>query len=130
MRDPTDTCLSIFMHPLSTPHSYAHDLDDLGAFYKLYQRLMAHWHSMLPGRIHDVTYEKMVTDSETEIRALLNYCDLPFENGCLNFHETERTIRTPSAGQVRQPIYDNSIRRWKHYEKHLGPLINQLALRI
>ena len=124
VRDPTDTCLSIFMHPLSTPHSYAHELNDLGAFYKLYQRLMAHWHSMLPGRIHDVTYEKMVTDSETEIRALLNYCDLPFENACLNFHETERTIRTPSAGQVRQPIYDNSIRRWKHYEKHLGPLID------
>ena len=122
MRDPTDTCLSIFMHPLSSPHSYAHELDDLGAFYKLYQRLMAHWHSTLPGRIHDVRYEKMVTDSETEIRALLNYCELPFENACLNFHETERTIRTPSAGQVRQPIYDNSIRRWKHYEKHLDPL--------
>ena len=124
VRNPTDTCLSIFMHPLSTPHSYAHELEDLGAFYKLYQRLMAHWQSMLPGRIHDVTYEKMVTDSETEIRALLNYCELPFENACLNFHETERTIRTPSAGQVRQPIYDNSIRRWKHYEKHLDSLIN------
>jgi len=122
VRDPTDTCLSIFMHPLSTPHSYAHELEDLGAFYKLYQRLMAHWHSMLPGRIHDVTYEKMVTDSETEIRALLNYCELSFEKACLNFHETERTIRTPSAGQVRQPIYNNSIRRWKHYEKHLGTL--------
>ncbi len=124
MRDPTDTCLSIFMHPLSSPHSYAHELDDLGAFYKLYEQLMAHWHNMLPGRIHDVTYEKMVTDSEKEIRALLNYCELPFENACLNFHETERSIRTPSAGQVRQPIYDNSIRRWKHYEKHLGPLID------
>jgi len=123
VRDPTDTCLSIFMHPLSTPHSYAHELDDLGAFYKLYQRLIAHWHSMLPGRIHDVTYEKMVGDSDTEIRALLNYCDLPFEKACLNFHETERTIRSPSAGQVRQPIYDNSIQRWKHYEKHLGPLL-------
>jgi len=122
VRDPMDTCLSIFMHPLSTPHSYAHELDDLGAFYKLYQRLMAHWHSMLPGRIHDVKYEKMVGDSDTEIRALLNYCDLPFEKACLNFHETERTIRTPSAGQVRQPIYNNSIQRWKHYEKHLGPL--------
>ena len=124
VRDPTDTCLSIFMHPLSTPHSYAHELDDLGAFYKLYQRLMAHWHSMLPGRIHDMTYEQLVGDSETEIRALLNYCDLPFENACLNFHETERTIRTPSAGQVRQPIYNNSIQRWKHYEKHLGPLLD------
>jgi tetratricopeptide (TPR) repeat protein len=123
LRDPTDTCLSIFMHPLSTPHSYAHELDDLGAFYKLYQRLMVHWHSVLPGRIHDVTYEKLVTDSEAEIRALLNYCELPFEKACLNFHETERTIRTPSAGQVRQPIHSNSIRRWKHYEKHLDPLI-------
>ena len=124
VRDPTDTCLSIFMHPLSTSHSYAHELDDLGAFYKLYQRLMAHWHGMLPGRIYDVTYEKLVADSETEIRALLNYCDLPFEKACLNFHETERTIRTPSAGQVRQPIYNNSIQRWKHYEKHLGPLLD------
>jgi len=123
LRNPLDTCLSIFMHPLSTPHSYAHELENLGAYYKLYQRLMAHWHSMLPGRIHDVMYEQLVTDSETEIRALLNYCELPFEKACLNFHETERTIRTPSAGQVRQPMYDNSIRRWKHYEKHLGPLI-------
>lgn len=122
VRSPMDTCLSIFMHPLSTPHSYAHELENLGAYYKLYQRLMAHWHNMLPGRIHDVMYEQMVADSDTEIRALLAHCNLPFEKACLNFHETDRTIRTPSAGQVRQPIYDNSVRRWKKYEKHLGTL--------
>ena len=124
VRSPMDTCLSIFMHPLSTPHSYAHELKNLGAYYKLYQRLMAHWHKMLPGRIHDVMYEQMVADSDTEIRALLTHCNLPFEKACLNFHETDRTIRTPSAGQVRQPIYDSSIRRWKHYEKHLDPLLD------
>jgi len=121
-RNPMDTCLSIFMHPLSNPHAYAHELEDLGAYYMLYDRLMEHWHDMMPGRIHNVIYETMVTDSESAIRGLLDYCELPFEEACLNFHQTDRVVRTPSAGQVRQPIYQDSIQRWKRYDKHLGPL--------
>jgi len=77
---------------------------------------------MMPGRIHNVIYETMVTDSESAIRGLLDYCELPFEEACLNFHQTDRVVRTPSAGQVRQPIYQDSIQRWKRYDKHLGPL--------
>ena len=122
LRNPMDTCLSIYQQPLSNTHAYAHEIKDLGGFYKLYKGLMNHWHSILPGRIYDLRYETMVTDNETEIRKLLDYCELPFHENCLTFHKSERSIRTPSASQVRQPIYTTSIDRWKRYETQLSPL--------
>ena len=121
-RDPMDTCLSIFQQPLSETHAYAHDLKDLGMFYLQYRNLMQHWYTVIPGRIHDLRYEDMVTDSESGIRKLLDYCGLPFDEHCLKFHETARSVRTPSASQVRQPIYTASIGRWKNYESRLTPL--------
>ena len=117
-----DTCLSIFQQPLADSHAYAHDMADLGGFYRLYEELMMHWQSILPGRIHDLCYEELVSDSETEIRKLLDYCGVPFHDECLTFHKTERSVRTPSASQVRQPIYTASVERWKRYESKLSEL--------
>ena len=88
---------------------------------------MAHVDSVLPGRVHRVIYERMVDDTEAEIRALLAYCGLEFEHACLEFYNTERAIRTPSAHQVRQPIYKDSADEWRRYEKHLGPLKTALG---
>jgi len=122
VRDPMDTCVSIFQQPLSDAHAYSHDLKDLGGFYLLYKDLMAHWHKVLPGRIYDVRYENLVTDTESEIRKLLDCCGLPFHEGCLASHNTKRSVKTPSATQVRQPIYTASIGRWKRYEVNLSPL--------
>ena len=122
VRNPMDTCLSIFQQPLIDTHAYAHDLADLGGFYRLYQALMAHWCNVLPGRIYNLCYEDLATDSESEIRKLLKHCGLSFHYDCLAFHETKRSVRTPSASQVRQPIYTASIERWKRYETQLAPL--------
>ena len=122
VRDPMDTCVSIFQQPLSGSHAYANDLADLGGFYRLYKELMAHWYSVLPGRIYNLDYEALVNDSETGIRKLLDYCGLPFHADCLSFHKTKRQVRSPSASLVRQPVYTGSIGRWKRYESRLAPL--------
>lgn len=121
-RDPMDTCLSIFQQPLSKSHNFGNDLEDLGGFYRLYENLMDHWHGVLPGKMHDLCYEKLVADFEREVRDLLDYCDLKFDSSCLRFYDTERSVRTPSACQVRQPIYSNSVGRWRRYESKLASL--------
>ena len=122
VRNPMDNCLSIFKHLLAEPHAYSHDLEDLGAYFNLYRSLMRHWHETLPGRIYDLPYETLVANSENEIRKLLEFCKLPFEENCLQFHKTSRVVRTPSASQVRQPLYTDTINLWKRYELQLKPL--------
>ena len=122
VRDPMDNCLSIYKHLLADPHSYSHDLKDLGAYFNLYRDLMKHWHAVLPGKIYDLPYEKLVADSEKEIRGLLDFCTLPFDENCLHFHKTSRVVRTPSASHVHQPHYSDTIDLWKHYEQQLKPL--------
>ena len=122
VRNPMDNCLSIFKHLLAEPHAYSHDLEDLGAYFNLYRSLMRHWHEALPGRIYDLPYETLVENSEIEIRKLLEFCKLPFEENCLQFHKTSRVVRTPSASQVRQPLYTDTINLWKRYELQLKPL--------
>lgn len=121
-RNPLDTCVSIFSHPLADVHAYAHDLQDLGIYYRLYVRLMHYWTELLPGKIHTVCYEKLIGNTEKEVRRLLAHCELDFESQCLEFYATNRAVRTPSAGQVRQPIYATSIERWRCYEEYLEPL--------
>lgn len=121
-RDPMDTCLSIFQQPLADTHAYANDLADLGEFYRMYVRMMAYWHQVLPGRIHDLRYEDLIQDPEAEVGRLLDYCDLPFAKECLEFHKTNRKVNTPSASQVRQPLYKGSLGRWRRYEEQLAPL--------
>jgi hypothetical protein len=95
--------------------------------YRQYERPMSYWHSVLPGRILDVQYEEMVSDPETQIRRLLEHCELSWHPGCLTPHETKRPVNTASATQVNSPINTRSIGRWKNYEKHLGPLIEALS---
>ena len=125
-RNALDTCVSCYCKNLVSI-SFAHDLRTLGLVYCQYERLMSYWHSVLPGRILDVQYEAMVSDPETQIRRLLDYCELPWHPGCLAPHQTKRPVNTASAGQVNSPIYTRSIGRWKNYEKHLGPLIKALS---
>jgi len=126
IRHPLDTCISIYQHPLSQAHAYAHVFEDLSHYYLTQQRLMDHWQDALPGRIHYQRYEDTVEDLESNVRSLLSYCGISFHPACLEFHKTERTIKTPSASQVRQPIYSSSVGRWKRYAKQLAPLKDKL----
>lgn len=121
-RNPMDTCLSIFRNSFTGSFQYSHDLTSLGDFYSEYQKVMQHWHKVLPYKIYDVVYEDLVTNTEEEIRYMLNFCQLPFEEACLNFHQTDRQVITSSATQVRQPISTASVSAWKRYEKQLEPL--------
>ena len=83
---------------------------------------MDHWARVLPGRVLTVQYEEVVSDFETQVRRLLEFCGLPWQDACLRFYESDRPVRTPSAEQVRQPIYDRSVGHWRHYERHLDEL--------
>ena len=125
-RNPVDNCLSIFKLPFEESHSYAHGLESLGRYYRRYAGLMDHWHRIVPDRITTVVYEDLVADFEARTRRLLEFLDLPFSASVLAFHETRRIVKTPSASQIRQPIYSTSVGRWKKYRKHLGPLLEQL----
>lgn len=126
-RNPVDTCLSIFTRHFSEMHKYAYDMTELGRYYRLYFDLMAHWRSVLPGFMLDVKYESLIADQETETRRLLDFCGLPWNDACLSFYSAKRPIKTASVAQVRKPIYRSSVRRWKRYEAHLGPLLEALG---
>ena len=99
----------------------------MGRYYADYVRLMAHIDAVLPGRIHRVSYERMVDDTETEVRALIAACGLDFEPTCLEFHKTERAVRTPSSEQVRQPIFRSGTEAWQPFDPWLGPLKTALG---
>jgi hypothetical protein len=101
---------------------FSYDLRDIGLYYNDYLNLMDHFDSVLPGRVHRVTYENVVNDTETEIRRLLDYCGLPFEPGCLRFWENKRVVTTASANQVRRPIFREGLEHWRNYEPWLEPL--------
>ena len=100
---------------------------EIGSYYKQYTQLIAHWDTVLPGFVLRVHHEDVVDDLESQVRRILEFCGLPFEDACLNFHQTERTIRTPSAEQVRQPIYRSGLDQWRHFEHHLEPLKSALG---
>ena len=87
---------------------------------------MDHWHEVMPGRVLDVLYEEVVADLEGQVRRILEYCELDWEESCLSFHETSRSVQSASSEQVRQPIYTSAVNNWRHYEAHLGPLIETL----
>jgi tetratricopeptide (TPR) repeat protein len=123
-RHPVACCVSMFRQKFSKINLR---LSELGRFYRAYVELMAHFDRMLPGRIHRVFYEDMVANPETEIRRLIRHLELPFEESCLRFYETGRTIRTPSSEQVRKPISGEAVDHWRNFEPWLGPLINSLG---
>ena len=122
-RDPIDNCLSLFKNFFSSDHLYSYDLAELGQYYNLYLDLMEYWRNTLPGSIYDLSYERLVADQEVETRKLLEYCNLPWDEACLDFHKTRRIVNTTSNIQVRRPIYKDSVKLWKRYEKQLGPLV-------
>jgi tetratricopeptide (TPR) repeat protein len=125
-RNPADTCLSCFTNNL-VQIGFSCDLNAAALVYREYERMMSHWHSVLPGRILDVRYEDVVRSPEPEIRKLLAFCDLSWEPACLSHHRTKRVVLTASANQVRLPIYGTSVGRWRRYEAHLGGLIKVLG---
>jgi len=125
-RHPLDSCLGSFKQLFARGQPFTYDQFELGEFYLEYQRLMEHWHKVLPGKVLDVQYENVVEDLETQVRRILEYCGLPWDDACLRFWETDRAVKTASSEQVRKPIYSSAKHRWRNYEQHLGPLIEVL----
>ena len=126
-RHPLGCCFSNFRQHFARGQDFTYDLTDLGHYYSDYVRMMAYVDTVLPSRVHRVIYERMVDDTETEVRALLDACGLDFDPACLAFYETDRAVRTPSSEQVRQPIYRDSTEEWQRYADHLGPLKDALG---
>lgn len=128
-RDPRDIGMSCFFQHFSTDtHMFSYDLADCGRRIRETERIAAHWHRVLPLRCLDIQYETLVANLEGESRRLIEFLDLPWEPACLEFHRTARTVHTASLWQVRQPLYDRSVGRWRHYQRHLGPLFKELAI--
>jgi predicted Zn-dependent protease len=121
-RHPLGCCFSCFKQHFARGQNYTYGLEDIGRYYRDYVELMAHVDAALPGLVHRVFYETMIEDTEAEVRRLLAYCNLPFEQGCLKFYENERAVRTASSEQVRQPIFREGLQQWRHYEPWLDPL--------
>jgi tetratricopeptide (TPR) repeat protein len=126
-RHPLACCFSNYKQHFARGQHFTYDLGDLGRYYRDYVELMAHFDEVLPGRVHRVHYERLIDDTEAEVRRLLDYCGLPFEEGCLRFYENERPVRTASSEQVRQPIYREGVDQWRHFEPWLGPLKEALG---
>lgn len=128
-RDPLDSGLSNFFQNFTGKmyFPYWHDLGNIGFFYRQYERIMAHWHEVLPGRILDVQYEEMVADQEQMSRRIIDFAGLDWDDACLRFYENKRAVATASVWQVRQKVFSSSVGRWRDYEKHIGPLQRALA---
>jgi exonuclease VII small subunit len=118
-RHPLDACVGNYRQLFAQGKNHAYDLNECAEFYLDYIRMMDHWDEVLPGRVLKVSYEDMVTNFESEVRRLLEHCELAWEDACLNFHQTERAVNTASSEQVREPIYSDAVAYWKHYEAHL-----------
>jgi tetratricopeptide (TPR) repeat protein len=128
VRNPIDTCLSCYSKLFTFGLYFTYDLAELGRYYRAYSNLMDHWRSVLPREsILDVSYEDVVDDLEGQARRLIDYCGLPWDDRCLNFHETGRHVKTASSVQVRRPLYRTSVERWRRYEAGLRPLLDELA---
>ncbi|MFM5950151.1 MAG: tetratricopeptide repeat-containing sulfotransferase family protein [Novosphingobium sp.] len=121
-RHPLGCCFSNFKQHFAKGQAFSYSLDDLGRYYRDYVRLMDHFDRVRPGMFHRVIYERMVDDTETEVRSLLDFCGVEFEEACLAFHKTERAVRTPSSEQVRQPIFREGTEAWKPFSAYLDPL--------
>jgi hypothetical protein len=117
----------LFKEHFARAQNFSYSLETIGRYYRNYVELMAHYDEVLPGRVHRVIYESLVADTETEIRRLLDYCALPFEEACLNFHENARAVSTASAEQVRQPIFRGGLAHWRNFEPWLAPLAAELG---
>jgi hypothetical protein len=129
MRNPVDTCLSAYtkLFKDDMPHSY--DLGEIGRYYRKYEEVMDHWRAVLPeGVMMDIQYEELVADVENKARGLIEFCGLEWNDACLAFHESSRPVKTASVSQVRKPLYNTSVERWRRYGERLTPLIDALEM--
>lgn len=126
-RHPLGCCFSGFKQHFARGQNFTYGLEDIGRYYRDYVELMAHFDAVLPGRIYRVIYEALIDDTQCEVRRLLAYCGLPYEEACLRFYENDRAVRTASSQQVRQPIFRDGVDQWRHYEQWLAPLKNALG---
>ncbi len=126
-REPLACCFSNFKQLFASGQEFTYSLEDIGRYYRSYVQLMAHWDSVLPGRILRVQHEDVVADLEANVRRILDFCNLEFEPQCLEFHKTQRSVRTASSEQVRRPIFKEGLDQWRHFEPWLGPLKQALG---
>jgi len=126
-RHPLACCFSGYKQLFAEGQEFSYSLKDIGHYYNDYVKLMDHWDSVLPGKILRVQYEDVVADLEVQVRRLLDFCGLPFEENCLAFHKTKRSVRTASSEQVRQPIYNQGLQQWQKFEEYLDPLKDVLG---
>ena len=126
-RHPLGACFSAFKQHFARGQAFSYDLNDLGRYYADYVRIMRHYDAVIPGAVHRVVYEDVVQDTEAEVRRLLGYCGLPFEDGCLRFYDNVRAVRTASSEQVRQPIFREGLEQWRKFEPWLAPLKTALG---
>jgi tetratricopeptide (TPR) repeat protein len=127
-RDPMACCFSNFKQLFASGQQFTYSIEDIARYYRMYVDLMTHWEKALPGKILRVEHESVVEDLETNVRRILDFCELEFEPGCIEFHKTERTVHTASSEQVRRPINREGVDQWRHYEPWLGPLKQALGL--
>jgi len=125
-RHPIDSCYAMYKTLFRMGYPFTYSLEDVGRYYIAYQQLMQHWRELIPSAFLDVDYENLVNDQESETRRILNYLELDWEDGCLDFHKHEGVAATASAAQVRQPIYSSSVGLWKRYQKQLSPFVARL----
>ena len=121
-RNPLDACLSMFFQNFESSVQFSFSLENLGHWYKEYLHLMQHWKSLFRNKIFDIKYEDIVNETEIASRKMIDYCELEWDEKCLEFYKTKRNINTASQWQVRQPIYNSSLNKWKRYDQHIGVL--------
>jgi len=125
-RDARDNCFSIFKNFFAGHVLFGYDLNELGKYHNLYKDLMNYWSNTIPDFIYNISYEKLVGNLEIESKKLLNFCNLPWDENCLEFYKTKRAVNTASLSQVRQPIYKSSVKAWENYKDYLKPLLSEL----
>jgi hypothetical protein len=125
-RHPMACCFSDFKQLFADGQEFTYGLEEVARYYRNYVALMKHWDRALPGKVLRVHYENVVNDTETQVRRLLDFVGVPFEDACLSYHKTERSVRTPSSEQVRKPIYTSGLDYWRNYEPFLGQLATLL----
>ena len=123
-RNPLDGCFSCFKQYFAKGQHFTYDLDDISRYYKDYQKIMNFWNQLYPDSIHTIKYENVINNSEEEVRSLLTFLNLDFEESCMKFYESSRPVKTASSEQVRQPIYNSGVNYWKNYQSDLEVLIN------
>jgi hypothetical protein len=126
-REPLACCFSNFKQLFASGQEFTYSLEDIGRYYRTYVELLAHWDTVMPGRILRVEHESVVEDLEGNVRRILDFCGLDFESGCVEFHKTERSVRTASSEQVRRPIFREGLDQWRNFEPWLGPLVATLG---